>query len=65
MFAGVGSVVADAATALLVIVVLSATLAATLTTIEKTAVSAAATVAFEKTTLPVPSLRSAKLTFAH
>src|SRR5262245_14261148 len=50
----VGSVVVVAAVAVFVIVVPLAVLAFTATTIWKTAVSAAATVALEKTTLPVP-----------
>src|SRR5262249_31260322 len=54
LLAGVGSVVALTATALLLIVVPLAVLAFTLTTIEKTATSPATTVAFAKTTLPVP-----------
>src|SRR6185436_5663760 len=54
LFPGVGSVVALAPTALLVIVVPLAVLEFTFTTIENTAISPGATVAFEKTTLPVP-----------
>src|SRR5690349_20297307 len=49
-----GSVVAVAATAELLMTVPLAVLALTLTTMVKTAVSEAATVALEKTTLPVP-----------
>src|SRR5437870_5828373 len=51
---GVGSLVVLAAVALLVIVELCAALGLTFTTIVNTAVSPAATVALEKTTLPVP-----------
>src|SRR5207253_1693259 len=51
---GVGSVVVVAAVAELLMVAPLAVLALTWTTIVKTAVSPAATVAFEKTTLPVP-----------
>src|SRR5207253_7462935 len=54
LFPGVGSVVALAAVAELLMVAPLAVLALTLTTMVKTAVSPAATVAFEKTTLPVP-----------
>src|SRR5581483_147916 len=49
-----GSVVVEAAVAVLLIVAPLAVLALTLTTMVKTAVSEAATVAFEKTMLPVP-----------
>src|SRR5437868_12362608 len=51
---GVGSLVVVAAVAVLVIVEPLAALALTLTTMVKTAVSPFGTVAFEKTTLPVP-----------
>src|SRR5436305_1317470 len=51
---GFGSAVVEAAVAALVIVVPVGVVASTFTTIVKTAVSPAATVAFEKTTLPVP-----------
>src|SRR3954471_2637739 len=51
---GVGSVVVLAAVAELLIVAPFAVFELTLTTIVKTAVSPAATVDFEKTTLPVP-----------
>src|SRR6266852_4204725 len=51
---GSGSVVVLAAVALLVIVVPVAVPAFTITTIVNTAVSPLVTVAFEKTTLPVP-----------
>src|SRR6185295_12082205 len=51
---GVGSVVTAAPTALLVIVVPFGVPEFTLTTIENVAVSPAATVALENTTLPVP-----------
>jgi len=51
---GVGSVVTLAAEALLVMVVAAGVLELTLTTTWKVAVSNAATVPFEKTTLPVP-----------
>src|SRR5436305_442465 len=51
---GVESVVEVAAVAVLLIVALLAVVALTFTTMVNTAVSPAATVAFEKTTLPVP-----------
>src|SRR4051812_32501963 len=51
---GIGSLVVEAATALLLMVLPLAALALTLTTIVKTAVSPFGTEAFEKTTLPVP-----------
>src|SRR5262252_4849901 len=51
---GVGSVVAVAAVALLLIILPSVADGGIATTIVKTAVSPAGTVAFEKTTLPVP-----------
>src|SRR5438105_1719131 len=51
---GVGSFVVLVATALLIIVEPLAVLALTLTTMLKTADSPAITVAFEKTTVPVP-----------
>src|SRR5437667_373147 len=54
LLAGVGSVVVAAAVAELLMVAPLAVLLLTLTTIVKTAVSPAATVALEKTTLPVP-----------
>src|SRR5690242_9807218 len=54
LLAGVGSLVVEAAVAELEIVLPLAALALTLTTMVKTAVSALATLAFEKTTLPVP-----------
>src|SRR4051812_20978845 len=54
LFPGVGSVVVEAATALLLMVLPLAALALTLTTMVKTAVSPFGTDAFEKTTLPVP-----------
>src|SRR5712692_2405331 len=50
----VGSVVAVAAVAVLLMIVPSAVLELTLTTMVNTALSPAVTVAFEKTTLPVP-----------
>src|SRR5204863_6422437 len=53
-FAGVGSVVVLAAVAELLIIAPLAEFELTFTTILNTAVSPAATVAFEKTTLPVP-----------
>src|SRR5690348_7620845 len=51
---GVGSVVAVVAVAVLVSIVLCGVLALTLTTMVKTAVSPAATVAFVNVTVPVP-----------
>src|SRR5262245_11513995 len=54
LLAGVGSTVALAAVALLVIVAPLAVVEFTFSTIVNTAVSPGATVAFEKTTLPVP-----------
>src|SRR6185503_1372662 len=54
LLAGVGSVVVLAPTALLVITVALGVLAFTFKTTVNTAVSPAATVAFETTTLPVP-----------
>src|SRR5206468_1681172 len=51
---GVGSLVTDAAVAVLVIAAPAGVLAFTFTTIEKTADSPAATVPFEKTIFPVP-----------
>ena len=54
LLAGVGSVVELAAVAEFVIVAPLAVLELTFTTIVKTAVSPAATVPLEKTTLPVP-----------
>src|ERR1041385_7320526 len=54
LFPGVGSVVVDAAVALFVMTVPVAVLASTSTTMVNTAVSPDATVAFEKTTFPVP-----------
>src|SRR5438128_10882742 len=53
LLAGVGSVVVVAAVAVLVTVVPVGVVTSTLTTMVKTADSEAATVAFEKTTLPV------------
>src|SRR5690349_15452699 len=58
---GVGSVVAVAATALLLMVAPLAVLALTWTTMVKTAVSPAATVALEKTTVPVPPTAGAEV----
>src|ERR1044071_8292238 len=58
---GVGSVVTVAAVAEFVMVAPLAVLALTLTTIVKTAVSPATTVAFEKTTLPVPPTAGAEV----
>src|SRR5215468_9601725 len=61
LLAGVGSVVAVAAVALLLIVVPSVVDGGIATTIVKTAVSPAATVAFEKTTFPVAPTAGAEV----